>query len=584
MIGMSLFKCLVALVALATTQVKAQTVLKSEVVSTFMYTVYGDSTPWVLGAPTLTSLGAQQLYEAGSNMRARYVTGETDATDTLTIRNISPYQLSTEELTLLSLDSPYISASAQAFMQGLYPPFEGTYNSTYTPDQSTLANGTNVFAPLNGIQYPNIQTFSSNDLNVIWLAGSVDCPAYDSMATEYYESPTFDAIEETTQSFYQSLVPSFLDGVFANSSVGYWDAYYIWDYLSYASIHNGTVANVLLPSDLTEARILATDWVFARNTNTSATGTAQGDQVGVIAGKTLAGRILDAFYETINSQGASDKMTLLFGSFEPMIALSTITGILSEQNLVFYDIPQPGSSFVFELFALREADIGTYPENSDLYVRFLYQNGTDPTSELVAYPMFGNSPSQTMMSLADFIASMENIMVFNIETWCNTCQSNAIFCPAFTNTNDSGTLGTTTHHGLNPVIAGVIGALVALVCAALLFTTLMLLFGFRLRKTDSKRRSGLNGFRGAEKLASDQDLTLAKGGAGASVTDATASRGHERVGSWELGEQAKAEEAQMTGSGMSGLTALPKARRPSYEDDEMNTNPYSKAVHPHDHV
>ena len=581
---MASFKCLVALMAIAASRVKAQTVLRSEVVSTFMFTMYGDNTPWALGAPALTSLGAQQLYGAGSNMRARYVTGESDAADIFsTIRNISPYQLSNDEITILSSDSQYISASAQAFMQGLYPPLEGVFNSTYVSGQSMLANGTNVIAPLNGMQYPNIQTLSSYDLNSVWLAGSDSCPSYDSMAIAYYESPTFEAIEATTQTFYDGLVPSFLDGVFANSSVGYWDAYYIWDYLNYASIHNGTVANVLLPSDLTEARILATDWVFARNTNTSASGTSQGDQVGVIAGKTLAARILEAFYTTINTQGASDKMTLLFGSFEPMIAFATLAGILSEQNSVFYDLPQPGSSFVFELLALREADIGTYPETSDLYVQFLYQNGTDPNSELVAYPMFGNSPSQTRMSLADFIASMESIQVLNIETWCNACQSNSIFCPAFTNTDDSGTLGTSTHHGLNPVIAGVIGALVALVVAALLFALLLLIFGLRLRKTHSKRRSELNGFKGGEKLASDQDLTLAKGGAGASVTDGTAPpRGHERVGSWELREQAKEEEAQM--AGMPGLTALPKARRPSYEDDEMNTNPYSKAVNPHDHV
>jgi hypothetical protein len=99
----------------------AQTGPGLQMLSTFIYTHYGDRTPFVLPTdPTLTPLGAQQLYNAGSTFRDRYITpvtgtGEEDTT----IRNISPYQLFQDEITVLATNEHYISASAQAFIQGL---------------------------------------------------------------------------------------------------------------------------------------------------------------------------------------------------------------------------------------------------------------------------------------------------------------------------------------------------------------------------------------------------------------------------------------------------------------------------------
>ena len=187
------------------------------------------------------------------------------------------------------------------------------------------------------------------------------------------------------------------------------------DYLNYEYIHNSTVADNLDDIELARVKVLAADWVFAMYANTSASGNNEGDHIGVIAGRTLAARILQAFYTTINTQGDSDKMTLLFGGFEPMIGFAALAELVSPQNAAFYNLPEPGSSLMFELFALRENDIGTYPDFDELYVRFLYQNGTDEDSTAAEYPLFGRSPSLTMMSLSDFIAGIERIMVYNVE-------------------------------------------------------------------------------------------------------------------------------------------------------------------------
>ena len=237
------------------------------------------------------------------------------------------------------------------------------------------------------------------------------------------------------------------------------------------------------------------------------------------------------------------------------------------------------------------------PPLDDLYVRFLYQNGTGPDAALVAYPLFSRSPSLTVMALADFTSSLSRLSVGSIADWCTTCDSYSIFCPAFADSlaNGGSGSGSSRHRngsssGLSPAVAGVVGAIVALVVAALLFALFAWLAGFRVHRVRRGRRSELGGFKGAEKLASDQDLTLPKGGAGATVVSSAetptaaaaaaaagaGARGHERVGSWELREQAKAEEAS------GGVASLPKAvaRRPSYEDDDdvLNVSPYARGV------
>jgi hypothetical protein len=207
------------------------------------------------------------------------------------------------------------------------------------------------------------------------------------------------------------------------------------------------------------------------------------------------------------------------------------------------------------------------------------------------------------MSLSDFTNSMSSISVDSIADWCTICGSYSIFCPAFDDDiNSSGGGRSTSHHsGLSPAVSGVIGAVVALFVAGLAFAALFLLAGCRVHRVPRGRRSELGGFKGAEKLASDRDLTLPKGGAGATVVQETPGtgaaaaavgapiRGHERVGSWELRDNSGAkgvEDIAPMGMGMgnAGIQALP--RRPSYEDDDdrLNVNPYARGVKPDERV
>jgi hypothetical protein len=64
----------------------------------------------------------------------------------------------------MATDDPWISASAMAFMQALYPP----QNAIVLNLESMLANSSLAEYPLNGYQYPNIETLSLLDFNHVW--------------------------------------------------------------------------------------------------------------------------------------------------------------------------------------------------------------------------------------------------------------------------------------------------------------------------------------------------------------------------------------------------------------------------------
>ena len=342
--------------------------------------------------------------------------------------------------------------------------------------------------------------------------------------------------------------------------------------------HNSTVAEAVSEVDLVKLRILADTSQFAINGNTSAPGS-------IIGGRTLATRILEALNANIDTEGEYNKLTLNFGSFEPMMSFFALAGLTSASEQ-FYAIPELGASMVIELFTLivDGNSTGLYPtDSSDLFVRFLYLNGTGDDAQLIQYPLFGADPDNLYVSFDDFVAGMTPFAMLSIEDWCQECGSYSVFCPAF---DDSTTTGgsdilSTSRHRLSPGLAGVIGALVTLVVLALLIGLAMLVLGLRFFRVKNKRRSELAGFKGAEKLASDQDLSVPKGGAGAVVTEGPLpGRGHERVGSWELRDSGKVEEAQLP---IDRVTS-PAPRRPSFEDDDMNVNPYSIPVKPKDQL
>lgn len=200
----------------------------------------------------------------------------------------------------------------------------------------------------------------------------------------------------------------------------------------------------------------------------------------------------------------------------------------------------------------------------------MFRNGTDSPTNLNAIPMFGRNQNSLSMSLDNFATAMKNVMIDSIGTWCKICNSRSVFCPAYLNgtANDSngggisgGSSSSAAAAGTQqvgavqqPAVAGIIGAIITLAIVGGVFGAAVLCCGVRFHRRRGRQRkskSEMGGFKGAEKLPSDTDLTVVKGGTGfgASVVGKGAAweegqgqgqgqgQGHERVGSWELSDR-----------------------------------------------
>lgn len=328
---------------------------------------------------------------------------------------------------------------------------------------------------------------------------------------------------------------------------GYSNAIGINDYLQYQYTHNSTIYRTLSNNSayagvIDRVRTLADEQAWNLYGNTSTSSTDADNQA--IAGKTLAAIVLGAFQRIVSDRlspgdptDMSYPMTLIFGEYEPFISLMSLM-MLDYRDPYFRSIPPFGSAMIFELFSTGNSS--AFPRNQeDLWVRFNYHNGTSyNNNHLTAFPMFGNGPSRTDVPWLEFQDLFRRIMMPSLQQWCETCASSSLFCWGVDENNITLTMPAAQmkRSKVSPAVGGVIGAIVTLAIAGLLFGLAMFFGGVRFHRVDRSKKSELGGFKGSSKLASDPDLSLVKNGAppaGISFVP-DSKRGHERVGSWEL--------------------------------------------------
>ncbi|XDG03580.1 hypothetical protein ABKA04_003195 [Annulohypoxylon sp. FPYF3050] len=490
--------------------------------SSFSYILYGERTP-LQGqlAPSLTPLGAQQLYAQGALYRARYLSPnanlsaeENAITTNSPIQGIELQALDNSQLSVYSTTDDYVVGGALAFLQGLYPPVTRTFASDNGGENaSTLANVT--------------------DMSSVWLEGHAACAEYWQSSNDFRDSSIGQSAYNSTLNFYETTFAEVFPGAIASSMLNFDYAYDLYDYAQYQYDHNATAQKLLNVNRLAILRSLANTQQFDLNGNLSASGMQEGDMIRAIAGRMLAARVVAQLSAHIHSGGSANKMSLLFGSFEPFLAFFALSNLSSTASSgLFRQIPLPGSAMVFELFSTTD-DITTYPSEAEMYVRFLYRNGTGEDAPLMEYPLFGLGNSETRMRWADFQESVAEFSIQDISQWCSLCGSVTLFCNALT--EDSGTssgtvggVGASANTSVSPAVAGVIGALTTIAVMLLAGLAAFVFGGLRVRRNGAadvdKRHSSLGGFKGAEKMASDHDVSIARTGVR-----------HERVGSWELG-------------------------------------------------
>lgn len=377
------------------------------------------------------------------------------------------------------------------------------------------------------------------------------CTNYLSSSVDWRIDPEMEQTYVATYDFYQNLWSKAFEGSpFDESAVNFASAYELWDYASYQYNHNSTVrggdgngteSGLLDDAEMTKLQQLANEQQYGLNGNLTAYALQPGDMIRAIAGRTLAGRVSAQFQAYLASpRRQRNRLNLMFGSFEPFLAFFALSNLADQHGSgLFMQIPPPGSAMVFELFGLGGDDDSAPADEDDLWVRFLYRNGTAGGELLREYPLFARPNAESAMRWSDFYRNMDGVAVSDPTTWCQLCDSPNPFCgslvenPGSSSSDSSSSSNGDDGPALSPAAAGLIGAATTLAVLTLLSAGAWALAGVHIvrRRTgpgdDPSRRqqrtSSLGGFKGAEKMVSDHDISIARNGAR-----------HARIGSWEL--------------------------------------------------
>lgn len=507
--------------------------------SSVAWILYGDRTPLLSDNPTLTPLGAQQLKAQGAALRTRYLwkssPDDDDDIDSNGLDDIAPihgieqYTINNRQLRAMSTTDTYNIASAMAFFQGLYPPTTiKPSNSTGGAIAATLANGTTMTYPLDGYQYPQIQTLSRLfNPDSIYLDGSSHCPSFLQSMASFPSEETPSSNLSTSSSFYASLYSR----IFNSSSLpldqlDFLQAYNIYDYAAYHHLHNPLLSPLFAEGELPRLRSLASSEIRSRHGNLSL-------PIRTIAGRTLASYTKSLLVDNIRSAGFTSKLNLLFSSFEPFVAFFALSRLdAGASRELFRELPYPGAVMLFELFSTVNTTKGRdgeeeYPEVKDLKVRFLYRNSSASEARLRVYSLFETGVNYPTLEFLDFERKMGGVGVKGgWEGWCGSCGSGVGFCERRGAVDDEGgwkgrCYGQSGRGGMDPAAAGAVGAAVTVGVLGLV-TGLVMWFG-GVRFCAVGRGDGLKGGFKGDRKGGDQDVEY--GGRG---------QKKERVGSWEL--------------------------------------------------
>lgn len=260
----------------------------------------------------------------------------------------------------------------------------------------------------------------------------------------------------------------------------------VFDYLNVAIIHNASIpSDELLDADtVLQLQALANVHEFNLAYNES-------DPVRAINGKTLAADIVAGLNSTITSQGKNSKISAQFNAYSFFMSFFGLAQ-LPKANPDFTGIPDYASTMAFELFTKGAAD--PFPKPEDLYVRFLFHNGTsNSTSEPRVYPLFGQS--ETELPWNTFRDEMGKFSVPWGPQWCEVCGNTKGVCdtgPAPASTSSTKDSSSSGSGGVSKAVAGVIGAMVTLAVLLGIAALVIVVGGMRLvSKKQLGHRSGL---------------------------------------------------------------------------------------------
>lgn len=449
----------------------------------------GQRTPLAqsLSVVQATSRGLAQSFAAGAFFRSRYLTSSNGTNSTL-IQGLPRDLLDPSQLMILTLDTQYAAASAQAFLQALYPPV--ILNST-TPDPAHLysqvnASGVSILQnPLGGYQYPQIASPSLDDPLSIYLASaSSKCPAWRSSTNALQTTPSYTRTSHDAAPFYANISTVLADSKLPVEYFTYANAFHIYDYVLFQSLTSPTVAAALtngtLPANTlprlralaesSEAAIYApslTNPSLASNA-TSLTNTTSllhlpspapplnTTSPTSIPTQALLSLLLAQLATT--SSTTSTPLTLLFAEYPAFLSLAPFLPLPAR-------LPTPGAALALELVG---------PDPATLSLRLLLLNASVPTLlSTTPWPAFLARAQAASLAPAA-LASPDA----DIAAWCAKCAAalSARFCLFANQTARDAVVDPAQRRGyvgldgpgggpVAPAAAGAIGAVAMLAVA-----------------------------------------------------------------------------------------------------------------------
>ena len=202
-----------------------------------------------------------------------------------------------------------------------------------------------------------------------------------------------------------------------------------------------------------------------------------------IAGKQHGAQVVQFLNATIEAAGSDtgEKLAVQFGAYGSFSAFFGLAK-LPEISVDFTGVTDYASSMVFEMYTTASNDVTTanFPGVDDIYVRFLYRNGTatDDTPP-IQYPLFGTGKMELKWN--DFMNHMNDFSIGDTASWCHACGNTTGICEAYAPGGSSSASSSEScdgsGNGLSPAVNGVIGAMVTLAVILGIEALIMVIFG-----------------------------------------------------------------------------------------------------------
>lgn len=435
------------------------------------------------------------------------------------------------------------------------------------------------------------------------LLGTYSCDAWAREALgNLTHDPYMEYLFATTLDFYRGLFSQGpLEGRFNMDYANVWNAYEIYDLVSYLYVHNETV-NQGLANATSRLETLSKDAVTierARNAYLNSTivdddnGESGGssrsfEEMSVlysIAGRTMIWYIYRQLIGAIRSNGGQSKLTLMFGSYQPILSFTTAAGLFTGPSGPFARLPSPGAAMTFELIS-EDYDGDDIPAFEKLSVRFLYRANADADADFEEYPLFGLGSEQNgTISFPVFTNLVEDFAVGPYD-WCGLCgaESGTPWCrgPDFDDDNDGPRRRLSQGEVAGVAALGFgMGLLLVFIVWAIWYVCHngwpSILAPWRRWRGNARgsvppadgaapvvgsANPAAGGFKGVEKKEADRDVTVTANGTQ-----------HERIGSWEMGgttaamPTAPGPTATREGYSNDSRTSI-QSRNPFEDDDD----------------